>query len=196
LREQHRRAIELVFASFQGRAAASDGWPETNKTLGDVLRHMLDRVLSSFVSVEFALEVLQPFGWVRALELVQQIQGRSPRSEPLFALLEARLLLMLGRINPARALADRLCQEALLPDHERTRLLVHLDLAEGCADVAIRRLEQARLRAPKFFELGLQLAQTLIAADRKEEAASVCKALDGQIPGHPTLVSISGSARG
>src|SRR5439155_8704698 len=42
LREQHRRAIELVFASFQGRAAASDGWPETNKTLGDVLRHMLD----------------------------------------------------------------------------------------------------------------------------------------------------------
>jgi hypothetical protein len=193
LREQHRRAIEFVFASFQGRAAVLDGRPETNKTFGDVLSHMLDRVLSSFVSLEFALAMLQPFGWERAWELVQQIQGQSPETGPLFALLNARLLLILGRIIPARAIADRLCQDAPLSDHELTRLLVHIDLAEGRADVAIQRMEQAWLAAPKFFEIGLQLAQILIAADRTDRAVSVCKTLEGQIPGHPTLVSISRS---
>lgn len=181
LHEQQRRAVALAFELFQGQAAEG-------REIETLVPQLLDVVLGTFISVRLALRILKPFGKSRALEIVQSIERAQPESAHLTSLLAGHLLANAKRFSEARAIVEKLAEEGSLPSYDLTRLLTRIDLAEGKVDSAVARVEAAWQAMPKITTIGLDLASALIAANRKDEALSLCKGLEERLPpGHPGL---------
>lgn len=181
LSDQQRRALELAFALFQGEAVESDD-------LKTLIPRLLDVVLGTFISINSATRILRPFGKARGLEIVRGIRREQPESAHLTGLFEGHLLAKAKEFHAAREIADQLAEDGKLPGYDLSRLLMRIDLAEGKADAAVARVEKAWRMMPKVTVIGLDLATTLIAANRKAEALSLCKELETRLPpNHPGL---------
>jgi len=187
LSERQRRTIELVFALFQGRKEDSEELPR-------VTTFLLDAVLSSVISMEYAQRVLRSFGPTRTIDIIQRIRLQQPEADHLASLLEGYCLRDAGRIREARAIAERLKEDGRLRDYDLTRLFVQIELAEGAVDAAVARLESAWRQSPRNVVIGLELAATLLAIGRPHQALSVCRSVERQILDHSWLRSLISAA--
>lgn len=184
LDEHQRRTVEIALDLVQGRALRGDD-------VAKVLPHLLDIVLGTIISVRSGLRVLEPFGNARALEIVRGIRRDQPESGHLTGLLEAHLLTAAQRVTEARAIAELLASESRLPSYDLTRLLTRIELAGGEVDAAVGRMESAWQQKPETVAVGLELAGTLIAANRKDRAMSVCRDLEQRLgQSHAGLLSL------
>lgn len=178
--ESQRRAIEQIFALFQGHALDAQALP------GALLVSLLDRVHSPFADVESAQRILQPWGQSTALQICARARAECPEAVDLIRLLEAHVMIGSGTTDEVRREAERLSWSETLAPFDIARLLVRCDLADGDKAQAIARLQEIWL-ARKIPIVGLELARWLIAGARAGEAAAICGDLSGRVSGHPWL---------
>jgi glycosyltransferase involved in cell wall biosynthesis len=178
---EQRRPLELMFELNQGRTV-DEG------ELAIVVLQLLDIVLGNVVSVQFAMNLLTPFGLPSAIEAVRSMERTYAESAHVTTLLEAHLLRKAGRYEEARAAAERLLGEERLPRYELTRLLAMIEVGLGEGGAAIERMSSAWEQMPEQTAVGLELAGMLIAVGRRQEALSLCRQLEPVLPqGHSGL---------
>lgn len=170
LTPQQRRAVEWLFAGFQGRIDRRES--------ATTLLSLLDCVLGGS-SIALALGILKSPRKSAVLEVCSRLRKQCPEAAFLLDLLETYLMVGAKRNTAAaRARVERLASEDRLPAYDRTRLLVECDLAEGASDVAIRRLQQVWSQKTAPAAAGMELAQLLMMSARAPEATVLCRDLE------------------
>jgi hypothetical protein len=176
LNDRQRRALELAFNRFQGRA-------HTEELPDSLLVSLLDGVLGG-IQPDFALRILQPCGRSAAWEVCSRVRRRHAEAAFLIDLLEAYLMLAAGDTAEARVRAERLTSDDRLPPYDRIRVLVQCDLADGAVDAAIDRLERAWSEKTTPAYAGLELAGLLMSLARVPDAAAICRKLEARVSEH------------
>src|SRR4051812_32075592 len=154
-----RRSVDIAFALVN--ASPEEGVDHEPDT---VLPWLLDCVLSSAVSVDYAQALLRQYDLDTAVAICARLRARHADLATAFDLLETQLLAERG--SPAEALAksELLLSDPNLTPLDRTRLLHRLHVARGDHERAIQQLKYAWREKLDLGMAGLQLAELYISA--------------------------------
>jgi hypothetical protein len=182
LNPRQRRSVDIAFALFNASPEeAVDQEPDT------VLPWLIDCVLSSAVSVDYAQALLRQYDLDTAVTICARLRDRHADLATAFDLLEAQLLAERGSPAAALAKSELLLGDPNLTPLDRTRLLLRLHVARGDNDGATRQLEYAWRERLDLGMAGLQLAELYISAARAPDAMRICRELAQRIPEHASL---------